>query len=125
MSVKTPLWKPSEARIQNAAITKYIEFVNRRYGTNCADYFDLHGWSVSNIADFWASVWEFVGIKASKRYDRVVDDLTNFPGATWFPGAELNFAETSSSNVIARMPLSSSVKQGNPSVSAMKSSTGW
>ncbi|MCD6306542.1 MAG: acetoacetate--CoA ligase, partial [Deltaproteobacteria bacterium] len=43
--------------------------------------------------DFWASMWEFADIKASKPYTRVVNDLTKMPGARWFEGAELNFAE--------------------------------
>jgi acetoacetyl-CoA synthetase len=48
---------------------------------------------VSNIADFWASLWDFLDIKTSKKYVKVVDDLKKFPGTKWFLGAELNFAE--------------------------------
>ena len=48
---------------------------------------------LNNIPDFWTSVWDFLEIKASKKYDKVVDDLSKFPGAQWFVGAELNFAE--------------------------------
>ncbi|MFO7598398.1 MAG: acetoacetate--CoA ligase, partial [Candidatus Desulfacyla sp.] len=53
----------------------------------------LYQWSIDNIPDFWASMWEFAGIKASRPYTRVVDDVTKMPGAGWFQGAELNFAE--------------------------------
>jgi acetoacetyl-CoA synthetase len=74
-------------------MTKFLDFVNGRYNKNFAGYFDLYGRSVDNIPDFWAAVWEFVGIKASEQYDTVVDDLAVFPGAKWFDGAELNFAE--------------------------------
>ena len=38
-------------------------------------------------------MWNFAEIRASKHYDQVVDDLGKFPGARWFPGAQLNFAE--------------------------------
>jgi len=88
-----PLWSPSEERIKNSNVTRFIEYVNDRYGQKLTDYFDLYTWSVESIADFWQGVWDFSDIKASRRYDRVVEDLNRFPGARWFPGAELNFAE--------------------------------
>ena len=58
-----------------------------------SDYDGLYAWSVSRIPEFWASVWDFVGIRASQGYDRVIDDERKMPGAHWFPGARLNFAE--------------------------------
>jgi acetoacetyl-CoA synthetase len=48
---------------------------------------------VNNVPDFWGTVWDFAKIKSSKPYDTVVTDLSAFPGAEWFPGARLNFAE--------------------------------
>jgi acetoacetyl-CoA synthetase len=87
------LWKPSAERIKNANMTRFMEFINKRYNKQFTEYFDLYDWSVNNITDLWASVWDFLEIKASKRYDKVVDDLNKFPGAQWFVGAELNFAE--------------------------------
>jgi acetoacetyl-CoA synthetase len=91
--MNTPLWQPPADRINTANITRFMTFVNERYHKDFSDYFSLYEWSVSSIPDFWAAVWDFLDIKASKKYDKVVDDLTVFPGATWFPGAELNFAE--------------------------------
>jgi len=87
------LWEPSEERKKQANITRYIDFVNKRYAKNFRTYQELYHWSVSEIPDFWASVWDFVGIKASKKYDTVVDDAYKMPGARWFTGARLNFAE--------------------------------
>jgi acetoacetyl-CoA synthetase len=87
------LWEPSEERKSKANMSKFIDLVNKRYGQNFHSYWELYDWSVNNIPDFWASVWDFVGIKASKKYDMVVDNLTKFPGAKWFIGARLNFAE--------------------------------
>lgn len=91
--MKTPLWQPSEERRKNAAIIGFMDLVNDRHGTSISSYSELHDWSVSNISDFWAAVWDFVDIKASRRYDVVVDDETRMPGAQWFIGAKLNFAE--------------------------------
>jgi len=53
----------------------------------------LHNWSTENIHDFWAATWEFAGMKSSHGYDAVIDDLSKFPGAKWFIGSKLNFAE--------------------------------
>jgi acetoacetyl-CoA synthetase len=87
------VWTPSEERVRNAQMTRFLEYVNARFNKSFTNYFDLYEWSVADIPGFWAVVWDFVDIRASKPYERVVDDLTRFPGAQWFMGAELNFAE--------------------------------
>lgn len=87
------LWKPSEERAKNSNMYRFMQFVNDRYGKDFKDYNDLYEWSVENIGDFWAAVWDFVDIKASRPYERVVDDPYKMPGAKWFTGARLNFAE--------------------------------
>ncbi len=91
--MKTPLWIPSDERKQEANITRFMGEVNARHDLNLASYSDLYDWSVNNIPDFWRTVWDFVDIKASQRYESIIDDLDKFPGARWFPGARLNFAE--------------------------------
>ncbi len=91
--MRKPLWVPPAEWIDKANITRFINFVNRTCGLDIRSYDDLYRWSVERIPEFWASVWDFVEIKASRRYDKVVDDLTKFPGTDWFPGARLNFAE--------------------------------
>lgn len=93
MASKKPLWVPSEERKKKANMTRFIDHVNKKYGKNFATYWELYDWSVEEIPDFWAAVWDFVEIKASEPYTRVVDDLKKFPGARWFEGARLNFAE--------------------------------
>ena len=87
------LWAPSEERVSQANITRFIQLVNRKYGLKIESYRALYDWSVEGISEFWGAMWEFADIKASRRYDEVVDDLDRFPGARWFPGARLNFAE--------------------------------
>jgi len=91
--MKKPLWEPSEERKQQANITRFISLVNEKYGLAIKTYPELWKWSVERIPDFWATMWEFGGIIASRGYDEVVDDLGKFPGARWFKGARLNFAE--------------------------------
>src|SRR6266542_1984821 len=91
--MRTPLWMPSDERRREANITRFIDKVNMQHELNLKSYAELYQWSVENIPDFWAAVWNFAEIKASKHYDQVIEDLKKFPGAKWFPGARLNFAE--------------------------------
>jgi acetoacetyl-CoA synthetase len=91
--MKTPLWTPSEEMIRNANLTRFIEYVNGKHGKKFKTYPELYQWSIEDIPGFWARLWEFVDIKASRGYTQVVDDLKKFPGANWFIGARLNFAE--------------------------------
>jgi acetoacetyl-CoA synthetase len=88
-----PLWTPSEERKRDANITRFLYNINTRYGVSLHSYSELYQWSIENIPDFWETVWDFAEIKASNPFDQVVDDLMKFPGAKWFPGARLNFAE--------------------------------
>ncbi|MEM2975767.1 MAG: acetoacetate--CoA ligase [Candidatus Bathyarchaeia archaeon] len=91
--MRKPLWTPSEERVKQANITRFINFVNKKYSLKIGSYAQLYKWSIEKIPDFWAAMWEFAEIKASRPYDKVVDDLSRFPGAKWFAGAKLNFAE--------------------------------
>jgi acetoacetyl-CoA synthetase len=91
--VKKPLWEPSEELKNRANITRFIGLVNEKYGLEIDSYAQLWNWSIENIPDFWATMWEFGEIKASRGYVEVVDDLDKLPGAKWFSGARLNFAE--------------------------------
>ncbi|MFO7929993.1 MAG: acetoacetate--CoA ligase, partial [Desulfosalsimonas sp.] len=87
------LWQPSSERIRNTAMMKFMSRINSRYSKEFREYSDLYEWSVENISDFWAELWEYAGIVYSRKYDRVVDDPYKMPGARWFEGAKLNFAE--------------------------------
>jgi acetoacetyl-CoA synthetase len=87
------LWQPSEERVKQSNMYRFMGYINEKYNTDFTAYQSLYQWSIDNIPDFWASVWDFVDIKASKKYTQVVNDLTKMPGAKWFEGARLNFAE--------------------------------
>ncbi len=87
------LWAPSEERVKNSNMTRFIEFVNGKYSLRIRTYDELYQWSVANIPDFWACMWDFGGVKASRKYDAVIDCPGRMPGARWFTGARLNFAE--------------------------------
>jgi acetoacetyl-CoA synthetase len=87
------LWEPSEEWRKNARVSKFIEFINDKYDARIEGGEKLYKWSVENIPEFWAAVWDFCDIIASEPYDKVVEDLSVFPGTEWFVGAKLNFAE--------------------------------
>ena len=91
--MKKLLWKPSKETKKQANITNFIDFINRTYNLEINSYDELYDWSIEKIPDFWAALWEFTQIKASQKFNEVVDDLSKFPGAKWFSGARLNFAE--------------------------------
>jgi acetoacetyl-CoA synthetase len=72
---------------------RFMTLINEHYGTAFDSYDGLYQWSIENIPEFWREMWAFAGIKASAPYTTVVDDATKMPGARWFEGARLNFAE--------------------------------
>jgi acetoacetyl-CoA synthetase len=79
--------------IREANLTKFLTFVNQKYGLKIRSYPELHRWSVDKVSDFWSAIWDYTGIISSRRFEKVIDDIGKFPGAKWFPGARLNFAE--------------------------------
>ena len=87
------LWQPSEAQIKASNMYRFMALINERYGTSFDSYDGLYQWSVDHIPEFWKEMWDFAAIKASVPYDRVIDDANKMPGARWFDGARLNFAE--------------------------------
>ena len=91
--MQTPLWKPSAERIKNSNLTDLMTRLKEQKGLEFKSYDELYEWSVAERADFWESVWEYGGIIASKGYDEVLVDGDKMPGAKWFTGARLNFAE--------------------------------
>ena len=88
-----PIWIPKKERVRDSAMCRFMEFVNERHGTGFDCYRDLYNWSVSDIGAFWGTFWEFSDVIASRKYHQVVDDPKRMPGARWFEGARLNFAE--------------------------------
>lgn len=87
------LWEPSAEQIRQSNLTRFREFVNAKNGLNLKNYDDLYKWSVAQAPDFWAAMWEFGGIKASRPYNDVVVDFEDMFKSSWFVGARLNFAE--------------------------------
>ncbi|MGE5380141.1 MAG: acetoacetate--CoA ligase [Methylocystaceae bacterium] len=90
---KPALWQPSLEQIEQANMTRFIGWVNQRFGLSAVDYTDLYQWSIDHYPEFWSAVWYFCQIQYSVPYNRVVANATDIINARWFPGAELNFAQ--------------------------------
>jgi acetoacetyl-CoA synthetase len=87
------LWKPSRERVEATGLFALMQWVNREQGLSLTTYEELHAWSIDHLADFWQAVWDDLEIIHSAPPTSVVDDPRRLPGAAWFPGAKLNFAE--------------------------------
>jgi acetoacetyl-CoA synthetase len=74
------------------AVGDYLAWLERHRGLTFTDYRDLHRWSVTDLDGFWTSIWDCFGVRAHTPYDRVLG-RRDMPGANWFPGATLNYAE--------------------------------
>ncbi len=86
------IWQPSPERIASARLTAFQTWLAEQSGLTFPDYEALWQWSVDNISDFWAALWDYYQIKASKPYSSALAD-ERMPGAKWFEGAELNFVD--------------------------------
>lgn len=87
------LWKPSKEFIKNTNMNFFMNYVNEKFHLKINDYQALYKWSVTFPKDFWGTLWDFLNIKCSETYSTPVDDLSKFPGASWFVDAKLNYAE--------------------------------
>ena len=92
-SGKNPLWVPDGLSILQSNLHAFQEKIKTDLGLEFDQYQKLHKWSVSHPEQFWAQVWEFGDVRCSIKWDRVLENPDQFPGAKWFPGARLNFAE--------------------------------
>lgn len=87
-----PLWSPGPVRRQTANIRRFIDLVRSELDPGIFNYQDLHLYSVHRPQEFWRAVWDFCGVIGSPG-TVVVEEPQRMPGAHWFPGARLNFAE--------------------------------
>ena len=85
------LWRPNQ--INDTHMMKFMDRVNNVYDLDINSYQDLHDWSIKNIPEFWKEIWNQSEIIHSSTYTDVIDDLHKMPGAKWFSGSRLNFAE--------------------------------
>ncbi len=88
-----PLWAPSISQINATKLKQFMDFANGRYDLRITTPAALHEWSTYYMHEFWETVWDFTGVIASKKGDRILLDPKNTEHAEFFPDAQLNFAE--------------------------------
>jgi acetoacetyl-CoA synthetase len=109
------LWVPSEERIAASRMAQYLDSVNRNRDNRLLTYDELWRWSVDDLDGFWRSIWDYFDIVASAPPTSVLRDR-RMPGARWFPGAQLNWAENLLRHATDERPAVISVREQAPAV---------
>lgn len=86
------LWTPSAAQVEDANVTRFAKWLARERGLQFASYEAMWKWSVTELDDFWQAIWDYFRVESSAPHTRVLGKRT-MPGAEWFPGARLNYAQ--------------------------------
>jgi len=89
----TPLWKPSPQTAANSQMQQFMHYVGKQHNVFFQNYSELYQWSITRPEEFWAALWDFCGIISSQRWETILTGAQKMPGAKWFDGAKLNFAE--------------------------------
>src|SRR5580693_7591575 len=87
-----PLWTPSPEWVASSNLAHFMQWLQEHRGLTFTVYADLWRWSVTQTEAFWGALWEYCDIQPSAPYERVLG-RSEMPGADWFPGARLNYAE--------------------------------
>ena len=88
-----PLWTPDAARMSSSNLRRFMDMVNASEGRALQTFDDALAYTVDQPESFWSSLWDFCGVKAETRGDRVLIDGGKMPGGRFFPDARLNYAE--------------------------------
>ena len=97
------LWKPSTDVKKDANLTNYMIWLENHLDLQFDDYAELWRWSVEHLEDFWRSIWDYFSIVASRQPESILSNH-KMPGASWFKGARLNYAENFFSRKQADQP---------------------
>ncbi len=88
----TVLWEPGEELKAGTTLARYMRWLSDERGVHVPSYDELWHWSVEDLEGFWASIWDFFEVRAEQPYEAVLGSR-EMPGAEWFPGARLSYAE--------------------------------
>lgn len=102
-SAPTVLWEPTQEFMNQSNMVRYMKWLKEHRGLELDNYPELWAWSVSQLEEFWSTIWEYFNVKSSHPYSRVLANR-RMPGAQWFEGAELNYAENVFQNMSHAYP---------------------
>ena len=86
------LWTPSPEFVERSNVVQYMTWLRDSHRVEVADYEALRKWSVTDIEGFWASIWDYFKVQSATPYEQVLDRRI-MPGARWFEGSRVNYAE--------------------------------
>jgi acetoacetyl-CoA synthetase len=86
------LWSPPADVRETTQLGRFLDFLHDGRSKDFAGYDELWRWSVSDLEGFWSSIWDFFGVRAQTPYEQVLASR-EMPGAEWFTGARLNYAQ--------------------------------
>ncbi|MEU6089715.1 acetoacetate--CoA ligase [Streptomyces sp. NPDC047085] len=109
------LWSPGRRELEDSNVACFMEWVSEERGLHFSDYAELWRWSSTDLPGFWSAVWEYYGLDSVTSYDEVLSDAS-MPGAVWFPGARLNFAERCFAQATDARPALISIAEGGAPV---------
>jgi acetoacetyl-CoA synthetase len=107
-----PIWQPSKQKIIATNMQRFTEQLQDKYKLVFKDYQQLHQWSVEQPQLFWDQIWHFCDIQSSTPFEQVLQNHSDFPGAKWFSGARLNYAENALRNRSDKTALISRLENG-------------
>ena len=108
------LWQPAAADREHSRVGDFLRWLERERGLAFAEYDELWRWSVEELEEFWDAVWRFFAVPASTPYSAVLSDRA-MPGARWFEGSRLNYAEAMLTGASADRPaLIAVAEEGAP-----------
>ncbi|WP_051005136.1 acetoacetate--CoA ligase [Blastococcus saxobsidens] len=107
------LWAPPPDRAERTRLAEFTRFAEARTGRSFPDYADLWTWSTVELEEFWQAVWDFFDVRSSAPHTAVLES-PEMPGARWFPGARLNFAEHVLAQERPGQPALLAVSESNP-----------
>jgi acetoacetyl-CoA synthetase len=87
-----PIWEPRPEQIERAELTRFASWLAAERGVETGSYRELWQWSVDNLEDFWLAIWDYFEVISDAPPERVLGSR-EMPGAEWFPGTRLNYAE--------------------------------
>ena len=88
----SPLWSPTPEMIESSQLTAFMKWLEAERGLTFDEYGPLWQWSVDEPDAFWMAIWEYFDVISDGKPEVALADL-NMPGATWFPGVKVNYAE--------------------------------
>src|SRR5579872_3736695 len=86
------LWEPSDALKQHSRLAAYMQWLSKDRNLRFEGYEELWRWSIDDLQGFWTSIVDFFGVEFQQPAERVLGERS-MPGARWFEGAQINYAQ--------------------------------